>query len=111
MSELQLCDISALPETGVIPVTGKAGSCIVVCRSGVVAVYENVCPHISISLNIFDDQDLTDLLDEDLLVCSNHGARFRIVDGLCVSGPCQGKHLAHRPFSVLDGKLLITTGS
>ena len=98
MPELHLCDVSVLPETGVIPVEGEAGSHIVVCQSEVVAVYENVCPHISISLNIFDDQDLTDLLDENLLVCSNHGARFRIIDGLCVSGPCQGKRLTSRPF-------------
>jgi nitrite reductase/ring-hydroxylating ferredoxin subunit len=31
------------------------------------------------------------------IVCSAHGARFRIEDGLCTSGPCHGESLEAVP--------------
>src|SRR5258705_313796 len=35
--------------------------------------------------------------------CSTHGARFRIADGYCVAGPCQGERLAAVAVTVEDG--------
>lgn len=32
-------------------------------------------------------------LKRDAILCSAHGARFRIEDGFCSSGPCYGESL------------------
>jgi nitrite reductase/ring-hydroxylating ferredoxin subunit len=63
---------------------------ILVRRDGVLRAYVNACPHQGAPLETFPDR----FLDQDgLLVCSTHGARFRVEDGFCVSGPCEGKSL------------------
>ena len=56
-----------------------------------VYAYQNHCPHTGINLNWQPNQffDITG----QLLQCSTHGALFRIHDGLCVRGPCNGASL------------------
>lgn len=40
--------------------------------------------------------------DIDRIYCKNHGALFRVIDGVCDHGPCIGKALV--PFTVeVDG--------
>lgn len=58
--------------------------------------YENWCPHLGVELNWMPDQFLES--GGDLIICSTHGALFRIEDGHCLSGPCQGANL--RPLVV-----------
>lgn len=74
---------------------------IVVRRGGVVRAYVNSCPHQGTPLETFPDKFLNE--DGSLLVCSTHGARFRVEDGYCVSGPCQGKRLAPIALDIVDG--------
>lgn len=64
---------------------------ILVRRGGVLRAYVNACPHQGTPLDTFPER----FLDRDgrLFVCSTHGARFRVEDGFCVSGPCEGKSL------------------
>lgn len=50
--------------------------------------YVNRCRHLPISLD-WGDGEVLDQSGEHFL-CRNHGALFRTIDGLCVSGPCQG---------------------
>lgn len=64
---------------------------VAVRRGGVLYVYENRCPHQGTPLETFPDKFLNS--DGSLLICSTHGARFRVEDGLCVSGPCKGERL------------------
>jgi nitrite reductase/ring-hydroxylating ferredoxin subunit len=64
---------------------------VVVRRSGVLYAYVNSCPHQGTPLETFADKFLNE--DGTLFVCSTHGARFRVEDGVCVSGPCLGKSL------------------
>jgi nitrite reductase/ring-hydroxylating ferredoxin subunit len=64
---------------------------IVVRRHGVLRAYLNSCPHQGTPLETFADKFLSS--DGKLFVCSTHGARFRVEDGVCVSGPCLGKAL------------------
>jgi nitrite reductase/ring-hydroxylating ferredoxin subunit len=73
---------------------------ILVRRDGVLHAYANACPHQGTPLETFPDR----FLDQDgrLLVCSTHGARFRVEDGYCVSGPCVGKSLMAIPVTVGD---------
>ena len=44
-------------------------------------------PSSGIELNWMPDQFLES--GGDLIICSTHGALFKIDDGLCISGPCQ----------------------
>ena len=76
---------------------------VVVRKSGRFFAYENSCPHQAMPLETFPDKFLNE--DATLFVCSTHGARFRVEDGFCVSGPYEGKSL--RALSVsLEGRNL-----
>lgn len=81
---------------------------VVVRNGGIVRAYVNSCPHQGTPLETFPDR----FLDEAgaLFVCSTHGARFRIEDGLCVSGPCEGKSLQAIGCAVVDGAVVIGDG-
>jgi len=74
---------------------------VVVHSDGTVRAYLNECPHAFTTLETFDGRFL-DKDDPELLVCSTHGARFRVADGVCVAGPCLGKRLRAIPIT-LDG--------
>lgn len=54
-------------------------------------LYKNSCPHLGIELEWQPDQFLD--IDAELIQCATHGALFRIEDGLCLAGPCQGESL------------------
>lgn len=62
-----------------------------------VAVYLDLCPHNKIVLS----QD-GDYLSPDgaRLVCSAHGATFKLDDGSCDRGPCKDDTLAKIPFEI-----------
>ena len=60
-------------------------------RKSSVNAYLNSCPHRGIPLNWQPDMFLDE--DSELIHCSSHGARFRVGDGFCVSGPCAGQSL------------------
>ncbi len=64
-------------------------------RAGLVA-YVNRCPHWAVDLDMGDGRFYAE--DVDRIYCKNHGALFRVNDGMCDWGPCSGKAL--EPFSV-----------
>jgi nitrite reductase/ring-hydroxylating ferredoxin subunit len=78
---------------------------ILVRRGGVLRAYENSCPHQGTPLETFPDRFLNG--DRSLLICSTHGARFRVEDGHCVSGPCVGKGLRVVALLVKDGDVFV----
>lgn len=78
---------------------------VVMRHKGVVRAYMNVCPHQGTPLETFPDKFLNE--DGTLFVCSTHGARFRVEDGVCVSGPCEGKALTVVPCEVRDGVVFV----
>jgi nitrite reductase/ring-hydroxylating ferredoxin subunit len=57
-------------------------------RSGAIVAYRNLCRHLPVPL----DGGTGELLSEDgaHLVCGTHGAIYRLQDGYCVDGPCEG---------------------
>ena len=77
---------------------------LVVNDDGQPRAYRNRCPHRGIELNWFPDQ----FLDRDgrEILCTTHGARFRIADGACLGGPCGGEGLEPLPVLVRDGLLV-----
>jgi nitrite reductase/ring-hydroxylating ferredoxin subunit len=75
----------------------------VVRRGAEVFGYVDSCPHAGWPLAVAD-RYLT--REKDLLVCSGHGALFRIDDGVCVAGPCDGAALNVWPVTVRDGMVV-----
>jgi len=99
-----LCNIGDLERTGAKGVCVQTASGwvdVVVVRDGSdVRAFENRCPHLSIPLEVTPDRFLD--ADRQTLVCSMHGARFSVMDGYCISGPCRGGWLRSVTISV-DG--------
>lgn len=103
-----------LPDPGSarVPFSGDAfghGLCVV--RKGEkVFAYMNRCPHTGGPMDWIEGRFLTQ--EGDLIMCSTHGARFRIEDGSCLAGPCAGQYLTSVPVEVSDGniKLLMNSG-
>ncbi|MCG8557337.1 MAG: Rieske (2Fe-2S) protein [Proteobacteria bacterium] len=67
--------------------------------------YLNTCKHLPIPL----DGGTGDYLSEEgrYLLCSTHGARYRLEDGYCVDGPCEGESLDSLAVEVEGGQLYV----
>lgn len=107
VSEHKLCQLDELDDPSgkaFVLSEGASASSIVVVRKGEkVFGYVNACPHLTTTLDMISD----DIFDEaaTLLVCSFHGAQFRIDDGVCIGGPCTGDKLQPYPLVVRDGNV------
>lgn len=92
---IALCRIDEIADPGArsFEINGTDGLIdIIVVRQGEgVHGYLNRCPHKGTPLETFPDRFLS--RDGTELICSTHGARFRLDDGLCSEGPCKGRHL------------------
>lgn len=100
--------LSELPEQAVVAVDveldGMIESVLVIRNAGRCAAYLNACPHAGRRLDYAPGKFL---LDGGHLVCAAHGASFRLVDGLCVGGPCRGQSLVTLPAKEEDGALVL----
>jgi nitrite reductase/ring-hydroxylating ferredoxin subunit len=71
---------------------GKDAFRVVVLRLGErLFAFHNCCPHFSLPLNY--EPDRFHVFDGDLLMCAHHTAIYRIADGACIDGPCDGARL------------------
>ena len=99
-----LCDMETIPDPGakgfVFGEGARQFDMFVVRKDGVLAAYVNSCPHIGTPLEFMKDKFLN--ADSSLIVCSTHGAQFRLQDGFCVKGPCRDSSLQRVPLD-LDG--------
>lgn len=75
----------------------------IVKKDSQIAVYENSCPHTQGPLDWTPDQFLD--LDNNYIMCANHGALFEINNGLCIYGPCKSQSLKALPFTVKDNNI------
>ncbi len=104
-----LCKISDIPDGGAKGIVIGSGTdvldVIVLRRGGKIFAYVNRCPHQGTPLETFSDR----FLDQtgELLICSTHGARFRVKDGACVQGPCEGVSLEPLRVQLSDGKIML----
>lgn len=88
----KLDDIDDGESTALIAdLNGERTSLIAIRQGNSVTLYVNSCPHILAPLDFMPGRFLTP--EKDMILCSTHGALFRIEDGECVHGPCIGKHL------------------
>ncbi len=78
----------------------------VVREGDAVYAYQNFCVHAGHPLNWKPDGFLTPA--KDAIICSSHGAMFRIDDGNCIGGPCRGRVLRKVAVEVRGGEVFVT---
>ena len=103
-----LCRLDDLPDGGAKGFEGPPGSFIgllAVRQGDTVHVYQNACPHIGTPLDWVPDRFLS--ADGSHLICATHGAEFRITDGFCVRGPCQGDSLERVLIRINEGVVYV----
>ena len=94
MSERMLGRLDAIEDGGAKGYPAAPGGftgLFAVRRGATVRVYVNACPHVGLPLEMQPDRFLDGRREK--IVCTAHGARFRIDDGVCISGPCLGEAL------------------
>jgi len=105
--ELDLTDTDAIPPGRCrgfsLPVGEQTLELFVVNYHGRFYAFENRCPHTGVNLNWQPDQFLD--FENNFIQCAMHGAQFRVDDGLCLRGPCQGQSLRTLPVHVREGRL------
>ena len=74
-------------------------------QNGELYGYINRCPHTGASLDWVPDQFLD--ITGKLIQCATHGAQFRIQDGLCIYGPCNGASLTPVPIKIEQDKVFL----
>lgn len=103
-----LCQLDELPDPGSRSFHFRAGDNIflgfVVRRGETLAGYVDSCPHTGQPLGGPTGRHVT--RENDLILCSGHGALFRIEDGVCTSGPCAGQRLETWAVEVRDGQVV-----
>ena len=105
-----LCPLDEIPEPGARGFDFRVGEAVfggfVVRKAGLVLGYVDQCPHAGWPLAPLPDRYLT--RDAERIFCGGHGALFRIEDGLCTSGPCEGDSLEKWPV-VVDAEGMVRT--
>ena len=108
-SHTVLCRLSEIPDgegRGFTIGEGEVRTLIAVFRQGErVHGYINSCPHIGTPLDMIPDRFLT--FDKRHILCATHGARFRIHDGYCFTGPCQGERLKVVALEIAEGWVVV----
>ncbi len=107
-SERVLCRLTDIPEDGARGFGAAPGGftgLFAVRKAGRVFVYVNACPHIGLPLEPMPDRFLDHR--RQAILCAVHGARFRIEDGKCLSGPCIGEALEPVAVRIVNGQVVV----
>jgi nitrite reductase/ring-hydroxylating ferredoxin subunit len=103
----RLCRLDAIPDgtaRGFSFGSGIDRREIFVYRNGETLLgYDNACPHQGTPLNFLPDRFLD--FEGEHFLCTTHGALFRIANGFCLMGPCQGKSLKRIELRVEEGEI------
>jgi nitrite reductase/ring-hydroxylating ferredoxin subunit len=93
-TERVLCRLDEIPDgeaRGFPPAPGGFTGLFAIRQGPRVRVYVNSCPHLGLPLEPAPHRFLD--AKKQHVVCSAHGARFKLDDGECFSGPCYGEYL------------------
>lgn len=101
----KLCELQDLKEGDSKGFKLEGERLLALRKNGEVYVYRNLCPHQGVSLEWVPDQFLD--VDKAFIQCATHSALFRIENGLCVQGPCQGDSLEAVDFQISHGGLWV----
>ena len=99
MNNIRLCNLRDIEDQDsrgfLIKFFGYKIKVIAIRQKNKIFTFENSCPHIGTPLDFKPGKFLN--IDKTYIMCSTHGALFRIHDGYCVSGPCAGLNLRLLP--------------
>lgn len=86
-------------------VQDRRGTELILRREGdEVFAWRNSCPH---KPKVPLDPGNGAIVDDDQIVCHEHGARFECGDGYCSYGPCRGDELEEFDVEVRDGDVYL----
>lgn len=107
--QICLCPLEDIPNKGsrayVLDTENKPLNLMAIRKQNQVFVYENSCPHIGTPLDFIPGKFLDK--KKKYILCSSHGALFRINDGYCIAGPCEGKSLKMVASTIKDKHIYI----
>ncbi len=102
---VQLARLDDLPEASALIVyagSGEARVALILTRlHGVASCFRNRCAHANYPLQRADGRLLVQ--EARYLVCAAHGASYRLDDGACAGGPCNGAGLERVAIVVREG--------
>lgn len=103
-----LCRLDEIPDPGSRGFQFRAGDMLflgfVVRRGETLTGWVDGCPHTGQPLGGPTGRHVT--RENDLILCTGHGALFRIEDGVCTSGPCEGQRLEAWLVEVREGAVV-----
>ena len=105
-----LCRIHDIPEGGAIEVgvvderDAVRDSLLLTRQGSDVRAYRNICPHAGRRLDWAPNQFL---IEDGYVICTAHGAMFRLNSGECVSGPCRGTGLTAVPIESIGDEVVL----
>ena len=105
-----LCKVHDIPdggaiEIGVVSERDAVRDSLMLTRHGdAVRAYRNICPHAGRRLDWAPGQFL---IEDDHVICTAHGAMFRLASGECVSGPCRGTDLTAVPIEISGDEIVL----
>lgn len=103
-----VCPLTAVPTDSTLrceATNGRRGTEVILRRGdGEVFAWRNSCPH---GPKVQLDPGGGAIVDDDQLVCHEHGARFECGDGFCTYGPCRGDALDEIEVEVRDGDVYL----
>ena len=102
---LVLARVDALPDPCALVIEvecdGGFASLIVTRKGATVSAFRNKCPHAGYPLQRSDGRIVVQ--EGRYMVCGGHGASFRLEDGACAGGPCNGEALERVRVEISDG--------
>lgn len=104
----RLCALDDIPDgeaKGFAAPPGDFVGLFAMRQGDVVRVWRNSCPHLGVPLDWAPDEFLD--ATGTLIQCATHGAKFRLDDGYCISGPCTGESLEPIACAVHDGQVFL----
>lgn len=103
-----VCRLEEIPEQGgreaEVRHHGDVLPVMLLRQAGRVYAYVNVCPHQGRMLNFAPNRFM---VKDGAVMCSHHGATFRVTDGACLGGPCRGAPLRRLETLVRDETILV----
>jgi nitrite reductase/ring-hydroxylating ferredoxin subunit len=98
-----LAAVDALADPGAALVEAGDVSIILTRRGDHIAAFRNRCPHAGYPMERPDGRMVVQ--EGRFLVCTAHGASFRLEDGACAGGPCNGAGLERVAIEVRNGAI------
>jgi nitrite reductase/ring-hydroxylating ferredoxin subunit len=108
-TETKLCmleDIADSDAIGMVArIEGKQRNIFIARLGDAAYAYLNWCPHTQVLL----DQVPGKFFDRrhNYIICGMHAARFRVADGFCIGGPCEGESLKPVQIEIQEGTVYL----